>query len=158
MLRLAGVGEVTDSSGARVLRISRSYGVTASTLDSESSDRGSNPRRTLFLQHHVGPIGSVVTALRSCPGPLGACGMAAPLKPVVLNLATAFVTSCKKARGCGRKQVSTDCLLGASVAQCGQAAPRQPIPHARPSQTRFKRASGNRHLWDSNPRGETPSA
>ena len=27
---------------------SRSYGVTASTLDSESSDRGSNPRRTFF--------------------------------------------------------------------------------------------------------------
>ena len=26
-----------------------SYGVTVSTLDSESSDRGSNPRRTFFL-------------------------------------------------------------------------------------------------------------
>jgi hypothetical protein len=30
------------------LSASWSYGVTASTLDSESSDRGSNPRRTLF--------------------------------------------------------------------------------------------------------------
>ena len=35
-----------DASGS--FAISRSYGVTASTLDSESSDRGSNPRRTLF--------------------------------------------------------------------------------------------------------------
>jgi hypothetical protein len=32
--------------GKRWTRISRSYGVTVSTLDSESSDRGSNPRRT----------------------------------------------------------------------------------------------------------------
>ena len=32
---------------------SRSYGVTASTLDSESSDRGSNPRRTLYWRAFV---------------------------------------------------------------------------------------------------------
>ena len=30
----------------------RSYGVTASTLDSESSDRGSNPRRTCLHDEH----------------------------------------------------------------------------------------------------------
>ena len=29
---------------------SRSYGVTASTLDSESSDRGSNPREALWVK------------------------------------------------------------------------------------------------------------
>ena len=95
-LRLAVVGEVAAWSGARVLRISRSYGVTASTLDSESSDRGSNPRRTLFLQRHVGPACSVVIALPGCPRPLGTCGMAALLKQVVLNLATAFVTCLRK--------------------------------------------------------------
>ena len=37
-------GRVVDTD--RLVRFSWSYGVTVSTLDSESSDRGSNPRRT----------------------------------------------------------------------------------------------------------------
>ena len=40
-------GHQSDNASC-FLAISRSYGVTASTLDSESSDRGSNPRRTFF--------------------------------------------------------------------------------------------------------------
>ena len=47
----------------------RSYGVTVSTLDSESSDRGSNPRRTLLSFSYgvdcdappVSPTGFVLT-------------------------------------------------------------------------------------------------
>ena len=39
-----GVTSVANDDKANI----RSYGVTVSTLDSESSDRGSNPRRTFF--------------------------------------------------------------------------------------------------------------
>jgi hypothetical protein len=42
------IGNIHHPATASVRLISSwSYGVTVSTLDSESSDRGSNPRRTL---------------------------------------------------------------------------------------------------------------
>ena len=41
-------------NGGKIRKRERSYGVTVSTLDSESSDGGSNPPRTCFVMEMLG--------------------------------------------------------------------------------------------------------
>ena len=86
--------------------------------------------------------------------------MAALLKQVVLTFATTLIT-CLRDRHVA--VVATWLQLTACLARGRRSVAKlRHVSHRslgrNRSQTRFKRPSRNRHLWDSNPRGEIPSA
>ena len=96
------------------LSASWSYGVTASTLDSESSDRGSNPRRTLFnagwacglqsLYQHLG------VAVYNVQG--ASCTCSRGLKSVAAQILAAWMACCAGGRCVGGRSPMAFVVVG----------------------------------------------